>query len=147
MQGMTPASHTLLLDCLRAGGGACGGGGNVVFAEAGAAANDRHLSEDELRARLPGRARGRVLMWAVGRAAAEVANFGRRPLRVGAGARSEATPDERVLLNVADALARGDREAARGAAEWLVPEWRVDSLLRALDPAVEAMDRERRLRA
>ena len=144
---MTPASHTLLLDCLRAGGGACGGGGDVVFADAGVAANDRHLSESELHARLPGRARGRVLLWAVGRAAAEVAHFGRRPLRVGAGARSAPTPDERAVLNIADALAVGDREAARRAAEWLLPEWRVDSLLRALEPAVEALSRQRRLRA
>ena len=144
---MTSAGHTLLLDCLRAGNGACSGDGNVVVAEAGVAANDRHLSESELHARLPGRARGRVLLWAVGRAAAEVAHFGRRPLRVGAGARSAPTPDERTVLNVADALAVGDREAARRAAEWLLPEWRVDSLLRALEPAVEALGRQRRLRA
>ena len=141
---MTSADYSLLLDCLRADGGACGGGGNVVFADAGLAANDRHLSESELQARLPGRARGRVLLWAVGRAAAEVANFGRRPLRVGAGARSEATPDEQAILNIADALASGDRDAARRAAEWLVPEWRVESLLRALEPAVEALGGERR---
>ena len=144
---MTSASHTLLLDCLRAGGGACGGGGSVVVADAGVAANDRHLSESDLQARLPGRARGRVLLWAVGRAAAEVADFGRRPLRVGAGARSAPTPDERTLLNIADALSSGDRANARRAAEWLVPEWRVDSLLRALEPAVEALSGERRLRA
>lgn len=81
-------------------------------------------------------AQARVVPWSLSRAAHLLAHAARRPLRLGDAGIG---PDARVVINILDALGRGDVEAAHRAAEWLVRPHGRDALLRALTPAAEAL--------
>ena len=124
---MNAATQAILLDCLRHGEAACGAVG------AKRAVNDRSAYV----APLP-RAAGRVVPWAMARARNVLRYGGRRPVRLGD---TEATSDESALLGVVQSLHEGDEVMARMRAEWLVKPRQQDALIRALQPAVDALAR------
>ena len=142
---MTPAP--LRLDLLRAvASHSASISGRVRVAGAELAANDRHLGPADVCASLPGRARGKVVLWAMERLLAVLDASARRGLVFGESPRSVPTADERALLRLLDAVARRDGPEAHRAALWLVPEARVDALLRAARGVLE-IDEGSRLRA
>lgn len=124
---MTPIAHQFVLHTLRAPQHACGsvavGGGT--------------LTQEPAPAPFLRGAAARVVPWALSRAAGVLHSHSRRPLRFGQG--QDATPDERVVLNIIAALGEGDHEAAERASEWLVRPSGRDALLRALQPAVDGL--------
>ena len=120
---MTARYHTLLLDCLRAERESCFGEKIAV--------NDR----TPLSVNLP-RAAGRVVPWAMGRAADVVQSFGRRPF---VGGQAEPSAAERTILAIVDALGKGDEALAEMQAQWLVRPNGRGPLLRALGAAADAL--------
>lgn len=125
---MTPVIEHFIADTLRQPDAACGS-----VAVGGGAAPGR------LSRRAPASLRGaqaRVVPWSLSRAAHLLAHAARRPLRLG---ETGIGPDARVVINILDALGRGDAEAADHAAEWLVRPHGREALLRALTPAAEAL--------
>ena len=82
-------------------------------------------------------AAARVVPWSLSRAAAVLHSHARRIVRSGEGL--EASPDERVVINIIEALGRGDRDAALHASEWLVRPSGREALLRALQPAADGL--------
>ena len=121
---MTGRYDTFLLDCLRAERESC-------VAEK-IAVNDR----TDFTCALP-RAAGRVVPWAMTRAVDVLSYGARRPLRLGDG--PEATPDERVILTIVEALRQGDEDRAARAAEWIVKPSQNAALMRALGNVAAAL--------
>lgn len=80
------------------------------------------------------RSAGRVARWALERAAAILEVSGRTRLRVAENLEATPTPHERSLAIIAEALANGDRAAARAHAQWLVRPEAIEHFLRALEP-------------
>ncbi|MEM9809601.1 MAG: hypothetical protein AAF788_00075 [Pseudomonadota bacterium] len=90
---------------------------------------------DHVRAALsesPGRAAGRVTLWALDRSAQLLRRFGRRQLEKSTA--PVPTSQELKLVEVLRALRDYDRFAAANAALWLVPQREVAGLLDRLAP-------------
>lgn len=139
---LSARTQSCLLHCLRNAESACGSVAVNGGPTNSSAANGNAVLAPGLRG-----AAARVVPWALARAVGLLSYAGRRPARFApAGANAgeptampAATPDERVILNIVGALARGDRAGAERAAEWLVRPVHRDALLRALTPAAEAI--------
>lgn len=88
----------------------------------------------------PGRAAGRVAAWSLARTFEALRRYARRPLRWGVAGEAP-TPHERSLFNVAAALAKGDENAARAAAQWIATPQGENALLQRLAPAAQTLSR------
>ncbi len=122
---MTEASHEIraILDLFRA----FAQGDEATIETAASRLNNR-----------PGRAAGRVTAWSVRRASDMLQRGARRPVRFGAPGAAP-TAHECSILEVLFALARGETEAARRHAQWLVRGDTVDRFVERLSPAAESL--------
>ncbi|MGB7407968.1 MAG: hypothetical protein WA908_05640 [Pontixanthobacter sp.] len=90
-----------------------------------------------------GRARGRVALWALERAAAILRSSARAQMRLNDVGDTDLSHQERVLVETVSALKADDYDRAEMQAQWLVKSDAVHRLLRSLAPLADTVSVQR----